>query len=72
MDDFVLKYPGGHGRGILKHKIHRGPRGGGFSFVPGYGISIDREGHGFITVPDLCQVLTTLGDKLTEGIVPQF
>ena len=27
----------------------------------------DREGHGFITVPDLCQVLTTLGDKLTEG-----
>ena len=25
----------------------------------------DREGHGFITVPDLCQVLTTLGDKLT-------
>ena len=26
----------------------------------------DREGHGFITVPDLCQVLTTLGDKLTE------
>ena len=28
----------------------------------------DREGHGFITVPDLCQVLTTLGDKLTEGI----
>ena len=28
----------------------------------------DREGHGFITVPDLCQVLTTLGDKLTEGM----
>ena len=27
----------------------------------------DREGHGFITVPDLCQVLTTLGDKLSEG-----
>ena len=27
----------------------------------------DREGHGFITVPDLNQVLTTLGDKLTEG-----
>ena len=27
----------------------------------------DREGHGFITVPDLSQVLTTLGDKLTEG-----
>lgn len=27
----------------------------------------DREGHGFITVPDLCQVLTTLGDKLTQG-----
>lgn len=26
----------------------------------------DREGHGFITVPDLCQVLTTLGDKLTK------
>ena len=26
----------------------------------------DKEGHGFITVPDLCQVLTTLGDKLTE------
>nr|ACO11546.1 Calmodulin [Caligus rogercresseyi] len=26
----------------------------------------DREGHGFITVPDLTQVLTTLGDKLTE------
>lgn len=27
----------------------------------------DREGHGFITVPDLTTVLTTLGDKLTEG-----
>ena len=27
----------------------------------------DRDGHGFITVPELCQVLTTLGDKLTEG-----
>ena len=27
----------------------------------------DREGHGFITVPDLSQVLTTLGDKLSEG-----
>ena len=27
----------------------------------------DREGHGFITVNDLSQVLTTLGDKLTEG-----
>ncbi len=26
----------------------------------------DREGNGFITVPDLFQVLTTLGDKLTE------
>ncbi|QQP56415.1 Calmodulin [Caligus rogercresseyi] len=26
----------------------------------------DREGHGFITVLDLTQVLTTLGDKLTE------
>lgn len=26
----------------------------------------DREGHGYIAVPDLCQVLTTLGDKLTE------
>ena len=28
----------------------------------------DRDGHGFITVPELCQVLTTLGDKLTEGM----
>ena len=27
----------------------------------------DREGHGFITVPDLAQVLTSLGDKLSEG-----
>jgi Ca2+-binding EF-hand superfamily protein len=27
----------------------------------------DREGHGFITVPDLIQVLTSLGDKLTQG-----
>jgi len=27
----------------------------------------DREGHGFITVPDLTQVLTSLGDKLTLG-----
>lgn len=27
----------------------------------------DREGHGFITVPDLTQVLTSLGDKLTTG-----
>lgn len=26
----------------------------------------DREGHGFITVPDLIQVLTSLGDKLTQ------
>merc|ERR1712179_375209 len=26
----------------------------------------DREGHGFITVPDLAQVLTSLGDKLSE------
>merc|ERR1712126_196933 len=26
----------------------------------------DREGHGFITVPDLTQVLTSLGDKLSE------
>lgn len=26
----------------------------------------DREGHGFITVPDLSQVLTSLGDKLSE------
>ena len=28
----------------------------------------DREGHGFITVPDLTQVLTSLGDKLSEGM----
>ena len=27
----------------------------------------DREGHGFITSHDLSQVLTTLGDKLSEG-----
>ena len=26
----------------------------------------DREGHGYIPVPDLCQVLTTLGDKLSD------
>ena len=27
----------------------------------------DREGNGFITVPDLSHVLTTLGDKLSAG-----
>ena len=27
----------------------------------------DREGNGFITVSDLSQVLTTLGDKLSAG-----
>ena len=26
----------------------------------------DREGHGFITVPDLTHVLQTLGEKLTS------
>ena len=48
MGDFFLKYPGGPrgtpGQGILKLGIPRGPRGGGYFLVPGYGISIGQSG----------------------------
>ena len=40
MGDFFLKYPG---RGILKHRIPQGPRGGGYFLDLGYGISICYE-----------------------------
>ena len=53
------------GRGILKLRIPRGPRGGGYFLVPGYGISI-------FTIQYSCNVWFVLSCNNSQTFVLQL